>query len=660
MVAEAVAAAAGGTASKRLGLVKLPDGKSCPEGTCQWPHEGPCWRAPSFKGPLPAPQCYNERLVDKLNKDKKANVGKPGVKGALVLLKVQAKPGNAAVPAAGDADDNDNSGGVDSFFFSPACPAVPAVCLKCDAGEDVEFAQPLSAEGIVQAFAASEAAEGVQDQLACQEQLDDDNLQLRAELDAAQAAQPDDAAQQEQAALEDRMAASTAASGCLNHIEVGQVGSVVGSGWDDEYNWPPAPRDDEATTSDLDEHCRPAVSPKRERGGKAKAADEAAADKAPDLVQMAMQAWYNGAVFVPGVNPDPMPQYFYAQFVANYHAKHTAAATPAATPPPPVPSDVPNANTVSPKVESPDADSPLAVSSAIPTMSEDVKLTLTRIFDEEIEHAIQQGMRYVVVQRKAREYFREIESGFYLGPPGSTDHLMALGQIRGSLRYRLSLLQDYGAVHLGSQKIVQPGSPQLATTPPEASRPVEASRPHRSPPRVRTWEQQQQVSTVSGLAVALQESSQSSPAMPPFEPDAIPSGCAPAPEALAYESGEPIAKALRAGSAAQSVRTGEAGGSTVDKTPAFVMFKQVNQDDLGSTRDDPPDPNDVPPQGLIDSGANIPRVSTSAILPDAANDPRVHNDCVTTSSLIGSGVTDEQASEQFTLEQGSTAATPYA
>ena len=89
-------------ASNRQALTKLPDGQTCPEGTCPWPHNGPCWRAPSYVGPLPEPQCFNERLVKKLNEDKKANVGKPGVKGVLKLLQVKAKPANAAaaVPAA--------------------------------------------------------------------------------------------------------------------------------------------------------------------------------------------------------------------------------------------------------------------------------------------------------------------------------------------------------------------------------------------------------------------------------------------------------------------------------------------------------------------------------------------------------------------------------
>ena len=165
---------------------------------------------------------------------------------------------------------------------------------------------------------------------------------------------------------------------------------------------------------------------------------------------------------------------------------------------------------------------------------------------------------------------------------------------------------------------------------------------------------------MSGLAVAVQDSSQTPKSVPPSIRDASPVSCAPAPKAQAYESDEPIARALRADPAAQSVRTGEAGSGTTNKFPTFVMFKQG---DLGSACEDPPDPNDVPAQGLMDSCANIPRVSTNAILPDAANEissgARAHNDCVTTSSLIGSGVTDEQASEQFTLEQGSTAATPY-
>ena len=139
-------------ATTRPGLTKLPEGQTCPEGTCPWPHAGPCWRAPSYPGPLPEPQCFNERLVTKLNADKKANIGKPGVKGPLKLLQVKSKPANAAAAVPATDGDDSSSAGVDSFgidfIFKPACPAIPVsddACLECaqddTVTDDAEFAQ---------------------------------------------------------------------------------------------------------------------------------------------------------------------------------------------------------------------------------------------------------------------------------------------------------------------------------------------------------------------------------------------------------------------------------------------------------------------------------------------------------------------------------------
>ena len=128
------------------GMEKLPDGRTCKQGTCPWPHEGDCWRAPSYAGPLPEPQCYNEKLVERLNADKVANSKKPGIKGQLVLLKVKVKPANSAAAheatLAGDAAGD----GVDSFsMWKPSNPAVIARQPVRDTGQSDYYGMPVYA-----------------------------------------------------------------------------------------------------------------------------------------------------------------------------------------------------------------------------------------------------------------------------------------------------------------------------------------------------------------------------------------------------------------------------------------------------------------------------------------------------------------------------------
>ena len=128
--AAAAAASSGKDVYKRGGAVadnRLPEGQTCGEGTCPFKHEGKCWRAPWYAGPLPEPQCFSPKLVERLNAAKEANI-KAGIGKANQLVRLSVKAGKpaqaAANPSAGAADDG---GGVDSFamcYSKPGCCAL--------------------------------------------------------------------------------------------------------------------------------------------------------------------------------------------------------------------------------------------------------------------------------------------------------------------------------------------------------------------------------------------------------------------------------------------------------------------------------------------------------------------------------------------------------
>jgi len=119
------AAAAAAAKNVKQNNGKLADGETCAEGTCHFDHAGkPCWRSPWFKGPLDEPYGSNERLIERINKDKTINASKPGMdKNRLVLLKVNEKVAKPR-PAKAAAADGD---GVDSFSIFKPCKMLAPV-----------------------------------------------------------------------------------------------------------------------------------------------------------------------------------------------------------------------------------------------------------------------------------------------------------------------------------------------------------------------------------------------------------------------------------------------------------------------------------------------------------------------------------------------------
>ena len=121
--------------NKHRGALRLPEGKLCKEGTCNFDHEKlapgePCFRSPHFKGPLPDKYAGNEQQYERIDAARKANAVKMGVP-YVPLLK---NPKKATSAACGIIPADDTSDGLDygGLFSLPAdlCCAVKLECFE--------------------------------------------------------------------------------------------------------------------------------------------------------------------------------------------------------------------------------------------------------------------------------------------------------------------------------------------------------------------------------------------------------------------------------------------------------------------------------------------------------------------------------------------------
>ena len=117
----------------------LPEGQLCAQKSCKFVHEGPCYRYPSFEGPIPERDLNNEQKMLRLEADRE-EVGK---RLGMPVKKLMGRPGGKPVPvklAATDAQSDDD--------FDPSCDTwgnrvpvklahvAPAVCQSADSDSD--------------------------------------------------------------------------------------------------------------------------------------------------------------------------------------------------------------------------------------------------------------------------------------------------------------------------------------------------------------------------------------------------------------------------------------------------------------------------------------------------------------------------------------------
>ena len=249
------AAAAAAAKNVKQNNGKLADGETCAEGTCHFDHAGkPCWRSPWFKGPLDEPYGSNERLIERINKDKTINASKPGMdKNRLVLLKVNEKVAKPR-PAKAAAADGD---GVDSFsIFKPCKMLAPVRDADASCAHAAHDVQAQLSDG-----SDSEVEVEVEGWIEGFEPTDDHppaNASFAASLaDYARRAgdTTDHAEADPQACLDDE---SVTSGGFLHSCA--QAEEQVESTQSEPCQWA-----DEATESDLDTYCTDGGDPVDER-----------------------------------------------------------------------------------------------------------------------------------------------------------------------------------------------------------------------------------------------------------------------------------------------------------------------------------------------------------------------------------------------------------
>ena len=363
-------------------------------------------------------------------------MGKPGVKGPLVLFQYTAKPAQAAgavgagaaAVASGAADTSE---GVDSFQLFSACPAVPipsSQCATCD--DDDEFPQVDADDNA--SLLCDESMVGSDADL-------DGNLQLAAEMEQHDlASSPFDQQQDDEAAADADM--PDAGDDEQPPAEYDGLFTAGRNGWSDEG----------ATAADLAQHSHAlqTVNPQSAPQAPVVAVAAAQVQEVQEdqlLRSRAVLAWYNTGGWTPGTNPPPMTLEFFNAFAQRERdAQGPGGTTPASE------ASWPNSNaycsdsgsnkeytTIDPAASS-SADKFAAVH---PTLGRCiVSDMLADVFEQECNHAVKQGAKPEDVQRRASEYMREVQD-HNLGAPGTPLLLSSIGTIRGSLRFQLGLLQ---------------------------------------------------------------------------------------------------------------------------------------------------------------------------------------------------------------------------
>ena len=113
--------------NKHRGALRLPEGKLCKEGTCNFDHEKlapgePCFRSPHFKGPLPDKYAGNEQQYERIDAARKANAVKMGVPYVPLLKNPKkATPTAYGIIPADDASDGLDYGGLFSMPAGLCC-----------------------------------------------------------------------------------------------------------------------------------------------------------------------------------------------------------------------------------------------------------------------------------------------------------------------------------------------------------------------------------------------------------------------------------------------------------------------------------------------------------------------------------------------------------